>query len=157
MPGTFRKTSRLRRTTVSSREQDAHESRCCRDAAISMAGNTSSTYPACFFLNSRQSIRARLVHIRCVNHHTRGLAAGSGTRSLWMEKHVMWHSGPAATAPHHTFKASTSYSSQGSIIAAKEFRARFSRDFTVPRLQSVISAISSYDFPSNSRSTNTCR
>ena len=48
-------------------------------------------------------------------------------------------------------------SSQGSMIAANAFRARFSRDFTVPRLQSVISAISSYDFPSSSRSTNTCR
>lgn len=45
----------------------------------------------------------------------------------------------------------------GSMIAAKAVRARLSRDFTVPRLQSVISAISSYDFPSSSRRTNTWR
>ena len=44
---------------------------------------------------------------------------------------------------------------QGSIISAKAVRARLSRDFTVPRLQSVISAISSYDLPSSSRSTKT--
>jgi len=43
----------------------------------------------------------------------------------------------------------------GSMIDANAFRALFSRDFTVPRLQSVMSAISSYDFPSSSRSTNT--
>ena len=48
-------------------------------------------------------------------------------------------------------------STQGSMISAKALRARFRRDFTVPRLQSVISAISSYDFPSSSRSTNTSR
>ena len=45
----------------------------------------------------------------------------------------------------------------GWMIEANAFRARFSRDFTVPRLHSVISAISSYDLPSSSRSTNTCR
>ena len=45
----------------------------------------------------------------------------------------------------------------GSMIDANAFRALFSRDFTVPRLQSVMSAISSYDFPSSSRRTNTCR
>lgn len=45
----------------------------------------------------------------------------------------------------------------GSMIAANAVRARFRRDFTVPRLQSVISAISSYDLPSSSRSTNTWR
>lgn len=49
------------------------------------------------------------------------------------------------------------YCRAGSMISAKELRARFSRDFTVPRLQCVISAISSYDFPSSSRSTNTWR
>src|SRR6185437_5544323 len=43
----------------------------------------------------------------------------------------------------------------GSMIDANALRARLSRDFTVPRLQSVISAISSYDLPSSSRSTNT--
>ena len=50
-----------------------------------------------------------------------------------------------------------SYSSPGSMMAAKEFLARFSLLFTVPRLQPVISAISSYDLPSSSRSTKTCR
>src|SRR5687768_11174178 len=49
------------------------------------------------------------------------------------------------------------YSSPGSMIAANEFLARFNRLFTVPRLQPVISAISSYDLPSSSRSTNTWR
>lgn len=49
------------------------------------------------------------------------------------------------------------YSSPGAMIAANALRARFSRDFTVPRLQAVISAISSYDFPSSSRRTKTCR
>jgi len=45
----------------------------------------------------------------------------------------------------------------GSMIDANALRARLSLDFTVPRLQSVISAISSYDLPSSSRRTNTCR
>jgi len=45
----------------------------------------------------------------------------------------------------------------GSMIDANAFRARFNLDFTVPRLQSVMSAISSYDFPSSSRRTNTWR
>lgn len=45
----------------------------------------------------------------------------------------------------------------GSMIDANALRARFSLDFTVPRLQSVMSAISSYDLPSSSRNTNTCR
>ena len=49
------------------------------------------------------------------------------------------------------------YSSHGAMISAKEFRARLRRDFTVPRLQSVISAISSYDLPSSSRRTKTWR
>ena len=35
------------------------------------------------------------------------------------------------------------YANDGPISAAKLVRARFSRDFTVPRLQEVISAISS--------------
>ena len=35
------------------------------------------------------------------------------------------------------------YCRAGSMISAKELRARFRRDFTVPRLQCVISAISS--------------
>ena len=48
-------------------------------------------------------------------------------------------------------------SRKGSMIDAKEFRARLSLDFTVPRLHDVISAISSYDFPSSSRRTNTSR
>jgi len=48
------------------------------------------------------------------------------------------------------------YSKAGAMISANEFRARFSRDFTVPRLHDVISAISSYDFPSSSRRMNTC-
>jgi hypothetical protein len=49
------------------------------------------------------------------------------------------------------------YRSEGSMISAKAFRALFSRDFTVPRLQCVISAISSYERPSSSRRTNTSR
>jgi hypothetical protein len=49
------------------------------------------------------------------------------------------------------------YRSDGSIISANEFRALFNRDFTVPRLQCVISAISSYERPSISRNTNTSR
>jgi len=49
------------------------------------------------------------------------------------------------------------YRRAGSMISANELRARFSRDFTVPRLQCVISAISSYERPSSSRSTNTSR
>lgn len=48
-------------------------------------------------------------------------------------------------------------SMNGATISAKEFLARLRRDFTVPRLQPVISAISSYDFPSSSRRTNTSR
>lgn len=48
-------------------------------------------------------------------------------------------------------------STYGAIISAKEFRARFSLDLTVPRLHSVISAISSYDLPSSSRRMNTLR
>lgn len=47
--------------------------------------------------------------------------------------------------------------SQGPIISAKLFRALFRRDLTVPRLVCVISAISSYDLPSSSRSTKTLR
>ena len=47
-------------------------------------------------------------------------------------------------------------SNAGAMISANELRARFSRDFTVPRLQDVISAISSYDFPSSSRRMKTC-
>ena len=43
----------------------------------------------------------------------------------------------------------------GSMIDANAFRALLSLDFTVPRLQSVMSAISSYDLPSSSRNTNT--
>ena len=50
-----------------------------------------------------------------------------------------------------------SYSRCGAIMDANALRARFSLDFTVPRLQAVMSAISSYDLPSNSRSTNTWR
>src|SRR5581483_11926755 len=45
----------------------------------------------------------------------------------------------------------------GAMISANEVRARFNRDFTVPRLHAVISAISSYDLPSSSRRMNTCR
>ena len=39
--------------------------------------------------------------------------------------------------------AAGNYSMYGATISAKELRALFSLDFTVPRLQSVISAISS--------------
>ena len=39
--------------------------------------------------------------------------------------------------------AAARYPIAGSMISAKAARARFSRDFTVPRLQPVISAISS--------------
>lgn len=49
------------------------------------------------------------------------------------------------------------YLSDGSMISANALRARFRRDFTVPRLQWVISAISSYERPSISRNTNTSR
>lgn len=49
------------------------------------------------------------------------------------------------------------YPIAGSMISANAARARLSRDFTVPRLHPVISAISSYGFPSSSRSTNTWR
>ena len=56
-----------------------------------------------------------------------------------------------------TSPAGVRYPIAGSMISAKAARARFSRDFTVPRLQPVISAISSYGFPSSSRSTNTWR
>ena len=45
---------------------------------------------------------------------------------------------PALTTP-----PPIGYRSPGSMIAANAFRARFSRDFTVPRLHAVISAISS--------------
>ncbi len=45
----------------------------------------------------------------------------------------------------------------GAMMWAKLFRARFNRLFTVPRLQEVMSAISSYVFPSISRSTKTIR
>jgi len=48
-------------------------------------------------------------------------------------------------------------STMGATIRAKLFRARFSRLFTVPRLVSVISAISSYVLPSSSRRTKTRR
>ena len=48
-------------------------------------------------------------------------------------------------------------SRRGAMILAKLFRARFSRLFTVPRLHPVMSAISSYVFPSNSLRTNTIR
>ena len=56
-----------------------------------------------------------------------------------------------------TFTCTCTQRSDGSMISAKEFRARFNRDFTVPRLQCVISLISSYERPSSSRSTNTSR
>jgi hypothetical protein len=56
-----------------------------------------------------------------------------------------------------SFPLTPHYRNDGSIISANEFRARFSLDFTVPRLQCVISAISSYERPSISRKTNTSR
>ena len=49
------------------------------------------------------------------------------------------------------------YPSEGPMIEANALRARLSRDLTVPKLHDVISAISSYDFPSSSRRMNTCR
>ena len=48
-------------------------------------------------------------------------------------------------------------SSIGAIICAKRFLARFNRDLTVPKVTPVISEISSYALPSNSRRTNTTR
>ena len=47
------------------------------------------------------------------------------------------------------------YRSIGEMIRAKLLRARFKRLFTVPRLHPVISAISSYVFPSSSLRTKT--
>ena len=49
------------------------------------------------------------------------------------------------------------YRTSGAMMSAKAVRARLRRDLTVPRFTPVISAISSYDFPSSSRSTNTSR
>ncbi len=49
------------------------------------------------------------------------------------------------------------YLTSGSMISANAVRARLSRDLTVPRFTPVMSAISSYDLPSSSRSTNTSR
>ncbi len=61
-------------------------------------------------------------------------------------------------APHRVPPLpSTVYNTAGRTMSANADRARFSRDFTVPRLQCVISAISSYERPSSSRSTKTCR
>lgn len=65
--------------------------------------------------------------------------------------------GSVPRCPPLTRNAAATYRSAGSTMSANEFRARFSRDFTVPRLQCVISAISSYERPSSSRSTNTSR
>ena len=49
------------------------------------------------------------------------------------------------------------YLTSGAMISAKAVRARLRRDLTVPRLTPVMSAISSYDFPSSSRRTKTSR
>lgn len=51
------------------------------------------------------------------------------------------HPGRSPSGAHHP--TPVGYRSPGSMIAANAFRARFSRDFTVPRLHAVISAISS--------------
>lgn len=71
---------------------------------------------------------------------------------------------PGGGFPHPTshsdevrFSGTPRQSIMGAMICAKLFRARFSRLFTVPRLQPVISAISSYVFPSISRRTKTMR
>ncbi len=55
------------------------------------------------------------------------------------------HPGRSPSGAHHPTPALNlvSYRSPGSMIAANAFLALFSRDFTVPRLHAVISAISS--------------
>lgn len=67
---------------------------------------------------------------------------------------------PPHTTSHSdevSFSGTPRQSIMGAMMCAKLFRARFSRLFTVPRLQPVISAISSYVFPSISRRTKTMR
>ena len=62
-----------------------------------------------------------------------------------------------APVPPGTTPPGRPYRTSGATTSANAARARLSRLFTVPRFTPVISAISSYDFPSSSRSTNTSR
>ena len=64
---------------------------------------------------------------------------------------------PTPPEPRDDLADSNVYRTSGPMMSAKAVRARLSRDFTVPRFTPVISAISSYDLPSSSRSTNTSR
>lgn len=64
---------------------------------------------------------------------------------------------PTLPEPGEDLSDSNAYRTNGAMMSAKAVRARLRRDFTVPRFTPVISAISSYDLPSSSRSTNTSR
>ena len=91
--------------------------------------------------------------------HGRGPDRPQARRARWNRPQVCRSSKLAAWGLETATSCSDGVdrqSSAGAMISANEFRARFSRDFTVPRLQDVISAISSYDFPSSSRRMNTC-
>ena len=158
MVGRFRATSNARRIRVSSCAQRSQNRRCRAIPSSSTPLSVSSMYASCLRRNSRQFMRTgcwlgpillpSVPAVQGAVPHRVGRLDRQNGRSA--HEH---HSRPEILTPHIRPPQST----QGSMISAKAFRARFNRDFTVPRLQSVISAISSYDLPSSSRNTNTCR
>src|SRR5688572_11398322 len=100
--------------------------------------SSGSRYPTFAGLVPRGMVPRLRRHVQCRNRTPNG------------HKKIRAAAGAAAR-----IRIVPTYSSDGATREAKAFRARFNLDFTVPRLQEVISAISSYDFPSSSRNTNT--
>lgn len=119
---------------TSCRRQVGHFARCASQASWTSSPRSPSTYSTCWRLNCRQEYEGR-----------------RGIDLRYPPPPGGFHLLPCSQHP-----APGVYST-GLTISAKAARARFSRLFTVPRLQWVISAISSYERPSSSRSTNTCR